>query len=130
MKKTKIQIDIITPQWLTLKEMYENGTNGSKEYGANFPIGGELDQLSSKLVNELGLITQQLGYDCLIEGIKLNLWKERVWCLIENAGLLPEIAWRDEETDEKEIKDNWYDIDNEEEWNYLIEEPSTSELIK
>ena len=57
MKKTKIQKDIITPQWLTLKEMYENGTNGSKEYGANFPIGGELDQLSSKLVNELGLIT-------------------------------------------------------------------------
>ena len=130
MKKSKVQKDIITPQWLNVKEMYEKGTNGSKEYGTNFELGGELDQLCNKLINDLADITQRCGYDYVVEGIKLDLWKERVWCLVENAGLLPEIAWRDElEDEQKEVKDNWYEINDEEEWNYVIEEPSTPELL-
>jgi len=43
----------------------------------------------------------------------MDLWKERVWSLIENAGLLPEIAWKDELAEEQEKKDNWYETDDE-----------------
>ena len=44
MKKT--QKSILTAEWLKIKEMYEANTNGSNKYGTNFPINGELDQLS------------------------------------------------------------------------------------
>ena len=46
----------------------------------------------------------------------MDLWKERIWSLVENAGLLPEIAWRDDleadriaeaESDEEDI----YELD-------------------
>ncbi len=42
----KIEKSIITPKWVEIKKMYEDGTNGSKEYGKNFPIDGELDTKS------------------------------------------------------------------------------------
>jgi len=110
----KVEKSIITPKWLQIKEMYEQGTNGSNQYGTNFEIGGELDKLSLELVDLLGEITQKLGFDCVVEGVKMDLWKERVWSLIENAGLLPEIAWKDErDAEEAEIKDNWYETDDE-----------------
>ena len=35
---------------LEIKLMYENGTNGSDEYG-NFPIGGELDKLTREFID-------------------------------------------------------------------------------
>ena len=38
--------EVITPRWLKIKEMYEAGTNGSKKYGTNFELGGELNVLS------------------------------------------------------------------------------------
>jgi hypothetical protein len=43
-----------------------------------------------------------------VEGLQIDKWKDRVWNLIENAGLLPE--YRDEEDDSKfvEIVDTWY----------------------
>jgi hypothetical protein len=44
----------------------------------------------------------------------MDLWKERGWSLIENAGLLPEIAWKDErdaELDNQE--DTWYRMEEE-----------------
>ena len=110
---SKIEKSIVTPKWLQIKEMYEQGTNGSNKYGTNFEIGGELDELALELVDLLGEITQQQGWDCVIEGVKMDLWKERVWSLIENAGLLPEIAWKDELAEEQEKKDNWYETDDE-----------------
>ena len=110
---SKIEKSIVTPKWLQIKEMYEQGTNGSNKYGTNFEIGSELDELALELVDLLGEITQQQGWDCVIEGVKMDLWKERVWSLIENAGLLPEIAWKDELAEEQEKKDNWYETDDE-----------------
>ena len=106
---------IVTPKWQKIKTMYEAGTNGSDAYGKNFPIGGELDTLSLELVDMLGEITQNQGWGCVVEDIKMDLWKERVWSLIENAGLLPEIAWRDDkESDRLEAEDKWNSYDDEE----------------
>ena len=51
----------------------------------------------------------------------MNLWKERIWSLVENAGLLPEIAWRDDK--EKDKEETWY-AQNEEDYDYLDEEPT------
>ena len=112
---SKIEKSIITPKWLKIKAMYEQGTNGSNKYGTNFEIGGELDELALELVDMLGEITQQQGWDCVVEGVKMDLWKERVWSLIENAGLLPEIAWKDELEEEK--RDTWNEVDDEFEYD-------------
>jgi len=107
MKNT--QKSILTAEWLTIKSIYEANTNGSNKYGTNFPINGELDQLSTSFVDKIGKLTEKLGFECIIDGVFMNLWKERIWSLIENAGLLPEIAWKDELAEEEaEIKDNWY----------------------
>ncbi len=87
--------EVITPRWLKIKEMYEAGTNGSKKYGTNFELGGELNVLSLELVDMLGEITLRNGWDCVIEDIEMDLWKKRVWSLIENAGLLDAIESKD-----------------------------------
>lgn len=110
---SKVEKSIVTPKWLKIKEMYEQGTNGSNKYGTNFELGGELDELALELVDLLGEITQKFGWDVVVEGVKMDLWKERVWSLIENAGLLPEIAWKDELAEEQEKEDDWYETDDE-----------------
>ena len=120
MKKT--QKSILTTEWLKIKEMYEANTNGSSKYGTNFPINGELDQLSLDFIDKLGVLTTQLGFECTVDGVNMNLWKERIWSLVENAGLLQDIAWKtDMEDEETEIQDTWYS--GEDEFDYEIEEP-------
>ena len=105
---------IMTPKWQKIKAMYEAGTNGSDAYGKNFPLDGELDQMCCEFIDMVGTITQEYGYDCIIEDIKMDLWKERIWSLVENAGLLPEIAWRDDkESDRLEAKENFDSSDYE-----------------
>lgn len=94
---SEIVKEVITPRWLKIKEMYEAGTNGSKKYGTNFELGGELNVLSLELVDMLGEITLRNGWDCVIEDIEMDLWKKRVWSLIENAGLLDAIESKDED---------------------------------
>jgi len=120
----KIERSIITPKWLEIKEMYEDGTNGSSKYGTNFPINGELDKLSLEFVNNLGVLTEKFGNDSVIEGVRMDLWKERIWCLIENAGLLREIAWKEELEDE--VVDTYYDEFDDED---LDQEPTDEELM-
>ncbi len=85
MKNT--QKSILTAEWLTIKSIYEANTNGSNKYGTNFLINGELDQLSTSFVDKIGKLTEKLGFECIIDGVSMNLWKERIWSLIENAGL-------------------------------------------
>jgi hypothetical protein len=100
--------------------MYEAGTNGSDKYGTNFEIDGELDQLCCEFIDMVGEITADRGFDCVVEDIKMDLWKERIWSLVENAGLLPEIAWRDDkESDRLEAEDKWNSYDDE--YDYDIE---------
>ena len=104
---------IVTPKWQKIKAMYEAGTNGSVKYGTNFEIEGELDQLCCEFIDLMGVITTEYGWTCVIEDVKMDLWKERIWSLVENAGLLPEIAWRDGKED-NEIVDTWNSTDEDE----------------
>ena len=113
---SKVEKTIVTPKWLEIKEMYEQGTNGSSKYGTNFKIGGELDELTRDFLDMIADITEEFGFDYTVEGVHLNLWKERIWAVIENAGLLADIAWKTDLEDE-EIVDIWnndteeYEID-------------------
>ena len=109
---------IVTPKWQKIKAMYEAGTNGSDKYGDNFEIKGELDLMCHEFIDMMGEITQDRGFDCVVEDIKMDLWKERIWSLVENAGLLPEIAWRDDkESDRLEAEDKWNSDDDEYEYD-------------
>ena len=60
----------------------------------------------------------------------MDLWKERIWSLIENAGLLPEIAWKDELAAEAEkaskLEEELY---NDGEFDIEEYEPSDEEIL-
>ena len=99
----KIEKSIMTPKWLEIKKMYETESNGSKEYKSNFKIGGEFDELTREFLDMIMTICEEFGNECTIEGVHMNLWKERIWSVIENGGLLAPIAWKlDDEADELE----------------------------
>jgi|TARA_B110000259_G_C13957757_1_gene379434 hypothetical protein len=125
----KVKKSFVTPKWVEIKEMYEKGTNGSDKYGTNFEIKGELDIISSEFVDILGELTRQFGWGCVIEDIKMDLWKERIWSLIENAGLLPEIAWRDDLAKDEEIAAKKLEED-EDTYDFNEYEPTDEELIE
>ena len=108
--------------------MYENGTNGSDEYGTNFPIGGELDKLTREFIDIIGEFTHEFGWDCVIEDVKMDLWKERIWSLVENAGLLPNIAWKDDLAAELEKEETKAD-DDDDIWE-MTEEELEEEIYK
>jgi len=115
---TKMKKEFLTPKWLEIKLMYETGTNGSDKYGTNFEINGELDKLTRDFIDIIGEFTREFGWDCIIEGVKMDLWKERIWSLVENAGLLPEIAWKDDLAKdiakaEADVEDDIWEIDEE-----------------
>ena len=110
---SKVEKLFLTPKWMEIKQMFESNTNGKKEYGKNFPLDGELDQLTQHFVGMIGVITLQEGFDAVIEGIRLDLWKERIWAVIENAGLLPELSFQEEEIIDKARKDLWNKVDDE-----------------
>jgi len=82
------KIKPITDQFNQIKSIYKAGTNGRTKYGENFSIGGELDILCQEFLLELAKLTVEGGYKQTVEGIKLDVWKDRVWNLYENAGLL------------------------------------------
>lgn len=103
----------LTNKWLEIKKMFEANTNGSKEYSSNFELDGELDELTQHFLGYIAKLTLSKGFDAEVEGVKLDLWKERIWSLIENAGLLPNIAWKDELEEEKEIEDTWNEYNDE-----------------
>ena len=112
----------VTPMWLDIKEFYTNNTktkakaNNAPRYGTNFPINGELDKMCHDFIDLMGELTHEFGYECVIEDIKMDLWKERIWSLVENAGLLPEIAWKDDKEKDKLEEDieEIYDFEEEE----------------
>ena len=109
----KIEKMFLTPKWQEIKSMYEAGTNGSSAYGENFQLDGELDELTQHFLGYIITLTESRGFDCIVEGVKMDLWKERIWAVVENAGLLPNIAWKDERDDEKEVVDTWNQDEDE-----------------
>jgi hypothetical protein len=97
MVKSKTKFPI-TNRFEIIKQMYK-----SREK-VNFDL--ELfDTLSTDLINLLAEYTLN-GIE-EIEGLHIDKWKDRVWNLIENAGLLPEYKEEDE-SEIIEIIDIWY----------------------
>lgn len=94
-KKSKIKFPI-TNRFETIKSMYKS---------KNFDIEA-FDALSMDLINLLGECTMAGVTE--IEGLHIDKWKDRVWNLIENAGLLPEYKEEDE-TAINEVVDTWYE---------------------
>jgi hypothetical protein len=97
MSKSKTKFPI-SNRFETIKQMYKNRNK------VNFDIE-TFDLLSTDLINLLGECTMN-GIE-EIEGLHIDKWKDRVWNLIENAGLLPEYKEEDE-SEIIEIIDTWY----------------------
>ena len=97
----------IAQEWVVIKAMYDKNTNRNFTYGEKFEIGGELDQMNEGFVEKLAKLTEHYGYRCIVDGVKMDLWKDRIWNLCENAGLLPPLPKSKQEEDEDEITDEW-----------------------
>lgn len=78
----------ITDKFNKIKSIYKEGTNGRTKYGENFPIDGELDILCQEFLVDLAKLTKEGGYNQIVEGVELDAWKNRIWGIYENAGLL------------------------------------------
>ena len=103
-KKEKHPIEV---KYLDLKKRFK-----AKE----MPIE-EVDLITCELIAELAILTEKNVTE--INGVSIDLYKDRVWWIVENAGLLPE--YRDEEEDiVDEIKDDYYKIDDD--FDYEIDD--------
>lgn len=80
------------------------------KFKANQLTTEQVDQITCKLIAELAVLTVNGVTE--INGVSIDLYKDRVWWIVEKAGLLPE--YRDEEEDiDIEIEDDYYDEDDE-----------------
>jgi len=84
---------------------------------SKFKAGGydidEMDNLTCDLIAHLAQLTDNGVEE--IEGVSIDLYKDRTWWLIEKLGLLPE--YRDDEDDfddfsEEEEEDDYYKDDS------------------
>jgi len=71
----------------------------------------QIDDLTCELLLELALLTENGIKE--INGTSIDLFKDRVWWIVEKAGLLPE--YRDEEDDlgDVEIEDDYYKVEDD-----------------
>jgi hypothetical protein len=103
-KKEKHPIEV---KYLDLKKRFK-----AKEMSIE-----EVDLITCELITELALLTEKNVTE--INGVSIDLYKDRVWWIVENAGLLPE--YRDEEEDiVDEIKDDYYKV--EDDFDYEIDD--------
>jgi hypothetical protein len=63
------------------------------------------------LISHLSILTEKNITD--IDGIDINVYKDRVWWAIEKLGLLPEYRDEDEEEILEMIKDDWEKAEND-----------------
>lgn len=103
-KKEKHPIEV---KYLDLKKRFK-----AKEMSIE-----EVDLITCELITELAILTEKNVTE--INGVSIDLYKDRVWWIVENAGLLPE--YRDEEEDiVEEIKDDYYKVDDD--FDYEIDD--------
>jgi len=76
----------------------------------------EVDLITCELIAELAILTEKNVTE--INGVSIDLYKDRVWWIVENAGLLPE--YREEEDIVEEIKDDYYKV--EDDFDYEIDD--------
>jgi hypothetical protein len=103
-KKEKHTIEV---KYLDLKTRFKAGTISIEE----------VDQITCELIAELAVLTTKNITE--INGTSIDLMKDRVWWIVEKAGLLPE--YRDEEDDIEDEgfdeEDDYYKVEDE----YVIE---------
>ena len=97
-KKEKHVIEV---KYLDLKKRFKAGEMSIEE----------VDQITCELIAELALLTERNITE--IDGTSIDLYKDRVWWIVENAGLLPE--YRDED-------DVVGELDDEDDDYYKVEE--------
>jgi hypothetical protein len=84
----------LTKEWFNLNKTYKSGT-----YNVD-----ELEEKASILIDKLADLTVMGIKE--IDNVSIDLWKDRLWMLIENIGRLPELP-KYYELLEEEIEDNW-----------------------
>jgi hypothetical protein len=101
----KKQKNIIETKWLEIKAK-------SKVDNPNIE---ELDHLTCQLIADLAELTEQGVTE--IEGMSIDLYKDRVWWIVEKVGLLPEYKDEDEVFDDfEEDEDNYYKVEDEDDF--------------
>lgn len=106
MKKLNIiKNNIIETQWLVIKNKFKCGDDET-------PNIAELDYLTCDLIAQLAVLT--INGHTHVDGVSIDTYKNRVWNVIENIGLLPEYKGEDE-IFEMEITDDWDKNDEEDE---------------
>jgi len=103
-KKEKHTIEV---KYLDLKTRFKAGTISIEE----------VDQITCELIAELAVLTTKNVTE--INGTSIDLMKDRVWWIVEKAGLLPE--YRDDEDFVDEEIDEEDDYYNDDEFEYAIE---------
>jgi len=103
-KKEKHTIEV---KYLNLKTRFKAGTISIEE----------VDQITCELIAELAVLTTKNVTE--INGTSIDLMKDRVWWIVEKAGLLPE--YRDDEDFVDEEIDEEDDYYNDDEFEYAIE---------
>lgn len=99
MKIKSIKENIIHNKWMNIKEKYKSSN----------PNIEEIDLLTQDLLSDLSELTIK-GYT-EIDGVEIDKYKDRVWRVVENCGLLPE--YRDEEDEDIfEIVDEWEQVED------------------
>lgn len=89
------------------------------KFKANQLTTEQVDQITCKLIAEMAVLTVNGVTE--INGVSIDLYKDRVWWIVEKAGLLPE--YRDEEEDldsDIEIEDDYYN--NEDDFGFEIDD--------
>jgi hypothetical protein len=71
----------------------------------------QIDQITSELIAEMAVLTVK-GFT-EINGVPIDLYKDRTWWIVENIGLLPEYRGPKDEEEEGEIVDDYYSNDDE-----------------
>lgn len=97
-KKEKHFIEV---KFLDLKEKFKAGELTTEE----------IDQITCEMIAELAVLSES-GIT-MIGKTSIDLYKDRVWWIVEKAGLLPE--YKDEEEElEEEVFDDYYEDEFEE----------------
>jgi hypothetical protein len=116
---------IIEQKWLTIK---------SKSKTDNYNID-ELDHLTCELIAYLSLLTMKGITE--INGVSIDIYKDRVWWVVEKIGLLPEYRGEDLEdilgdddedfVDEEDIREKG-DEYNDDEFDFKTEKDLINSL--
>jgi len=105
-KKEKHPIEV---KYLDLKKRFK-----AKEMSIE-----EVDLITCELIAELAMLTEKNVTE--INGVSIDLYKDRVFWIVENAGLLPPYRDEDEDLDKDiEIEDDYYKV--EDDFDYEIDD--------